>query len=145
MAAGNLSPRQKMIGMMYRVRTAMLALNVSKEILDAFVTVNNGLESTGQSFDKDIKQLYNKFDEKKSIDPLRVMNNWKKAQEARKISADLGQYLDQMKKQLLRESEGFKNHEEDTIHLAFVDGKERYDVTTNILCGQSEEGTDGQA
>lgn len=145
MAAGNLSPRQKMIGMMYLVLTAMLALNVSKEILDAFVTVNNGLETTGQSFDKDIKQLYNKFDEKKSIDPLRVMNNWKKAQEARKLSSDLAIYLDQMKKQLLRETEGFKNHEEDTIHLAYVEGKERYDISTNLLCGQSEEGTDGQA
>jgi gliding motility-associated protein GldM len=145
MAAGNLSPRQKMIGMMYLVLTAMLALNVSKEILDAFVTVNSGLETTGQSFDKDINQLYNKFDEKKSIDPLRVAAMWKKAQDARTLSKDLAAYLDELKKQLLRESEGYKNHEEDTIHLAFVDGKERYDVTTNILCGQSEDGTDGQA
>ncbi len=145
MAAGNLSPRQKMIGMMYLVLTAMLALNVSKEILDAFVTVNNGLETTGQSFDKDIKGLYAKFDEKKSIDPLRVMNNWKKAQEARNITNDITLYVDQMKKQLLRESEGYKHHEEDTVHLANVEGKERYDVTTNILCGQSEEGTDGTA
>ena len=45
---------------MYLVLTAMLALNVSKEILDAFVTVNNGLENTGTSFDKDIASLYAK-------------------------------------------------------------------------------------
>jgi hypothetical protein len=43
MASGKLSPRQKMINMMYLVLTALLALNVSKEILEAFVTVNNGL------------------------------------------------------------------------------------------------------
>jgi hypothetical protein len=35
-----------MINMMYLVLTALLALNVSKEILDSFVTVNNGLENT---------------------------------------------------------------------------------------------------
>lgn len=54
-----------MIAMMYLVLTAMLALNVSKEILDAFVTVNCGLENTGKSFDKDIATLYSKFEEKK--------------------------------------------------------------------------------
>src|SRR5574337_681307 len=129
MAAGKLSPRQKMIGMMYLVLTALLALNVAKEILDAFVTVNNGLENTSQSFTKDINALYAKFDEKKSIDPLRVTANWNKAQEARKMSKDFIQYITDLKKRLLRESEGFKNHEEDTLHLAYLDGKERFDVT----------------
>ncbi|MEN8787361.1 MAG: hypothetical protein ABF270_06040, partial [Flavobacteriales bacterium] len=40
MAGGKETPRQKMIGMMYLVLTAMLALNVSKSILDAFVTID---------------------------------------------------------------------------------------------------------
>jgi gliding motility-associated protein GldM len=145
MASGKQSPRQKMIAMMYLVLTAMLALNVSKEILDAFVTVNNGLETTGASFDKDIAQLYAKFDEKKSIDPLRVQAMWTKAQEAKKLSKDIGVYIEEMKKMLLRETEGYKHKEEDTIHLDYVEGKERYDVTTNILCGGDENGTDGQA
>ncbi len=134
-----------MISMMYLVLTAMLALNVSKEILDAFVTVNNGLENTARSFDKDIAQLYAKFDEKKSIDPLRVQAMWVKAQEAKKLSKEMGIYIEEMKKMLLRETEGYKNKEEDTIRLEYVEGKERYDVTTNILCGDSEDGSDGQA
>ena len=40
MAGGKETPRQKMIGMMYLVLTAMLALNVSKSILDAFITID---------------------------------------------------------------------------------------------------------
>ena len=40
MAGGKETPRQKMIGMMYLVLTAMLALNVSNSILDAFVTID---------------------------------------------------------------------------------------------------------
>ena len=40
------TPRQKMIGMMYLVLTALLALNVSKDILNAFVIVDNGLRKT---------------------------------------------------------------------------------------------------
>jgi gliding motility-associated protein GldM len=145
MAAGKLSPRQKMIGMMYLVLTALLALNVAREILDAFVTVNNGLENTSMSFDKDINALYAKFDEKKSIDPIRVTPNWTKAQAAKDKSKAMLDYLAALKKTLLRESEGFKNHEEDTIRLANVDGKERFDVTTRIMCGDAEDGTNGTA
>ncbi len=39
-----------MIGMMYLVLTAMLALNVSKEVLDAFTLVDGGLTVTIQNF-----------------------------------------------------------------------------------------------
>lgn len=42
------TPRQKMIGMMYLVLTAMLALNVSSEVLDAFAKVDKGLYKTNQ-------------------------------------------------------------------------------------------------
>jgi hypothetical protein len=42
MAHGKETPRQKMIGMMYLVLTAMLALNVAKEVLDAFTLVDGG-------------------------------------------------------------------------------------------------------
>jgi gliding motility-associated protein GldM len=44
-------PRQKMINIMYLVLTALLALNVSAEILNAFKTVNNSLETSSTSLD----------------------------------------------------------------------------------------------
>jgi gliding motility-associated protein GldM len=134
-----------MIGMMYLVLTALLALNVSKEILDAFVTINAGLENTGSSFDKDIAGLYARFDEKKSVDPLRVTPNWEKAQQAKAKSKEINQYIDLLKKQLIRETEGFVNHEEDTARLMYVDGKDNYDVSTEIMIGQSEDGSSGEA
>jgi hypothetical protein len=49
MAGGKLPPRQKMIGMMYLVLTALLAMNVSKEIINAFVVMNTGLEKTNNN------------------------------------------------------------------------------------------------
>ena len=61
MAGGKETPRQKMIGMMYLVLTALLALNVSKEILDAFITINNGLETTLVTFDGKLKGQYQNF------------------------------------------------------------------------------------
>lgn len=46
MAGGKETPRQKMIGMMYLVLTALLALNVSKQILKGFVTVDENIEKS---------------------------------------------------------------------------------------------------
>jgi hypothetical protein len=51
MAGGKLSPRQKMINLMYLVFIAMLALNMSKEVLTAFGNINADLEEANQTFD----------------------------------------------------------------------------------------------
>ena len=80
MAGGKLSPRQKMINMMYLVLTALLALNVSKEVLNSFFEVNKGIERTTTNFDLKNGDTYADFDnaattpiEKKVLDkPLRL-------------------------------------------------------------------------
>ena len=48
MASGKLSPRQKMINMMYLVLLALLAMNVSAEILDAFEQIKEKLDTSAQ-------------------------------------------------------------------------------------------------
>ena len=50
-------PRQKMINIMYLVLTALLALNVSSEILNAFKTVNRSLENTNKTVNLSTKRL----------------------------------------------------------------------------------------
>ena len=50
MAGYKETPRQKMIAMMYLVLTALLALNVSADILNAFTIVNEGMEQTNTNF-----------------------------------------------------------------------------------------------
>ena len=49
MAGGKETPRQKMIGMMYLVLTALLALNVSKTILDAFVAIEENIQVANET------------------------------------------------------------------------------------------------
>ena len=66
MAGQKLSPRQRMIGMMYLVLTALLALNVSKEIINAFVTLNEGLEITVKNLTGKNNEAYDTF--KKSME-----------------------------------------------------------------------------
>ncbi|MBT6438950.1 MAG: gliding motility protein GldM, partial [Flavobacteriales bacterium] len=50
MGGGKETPRQKMVGLMYLVLMALLAMNVSKSILKAFVLIDTGLETTNHHF-----------------------------------------------------------------------------------------------
>ena len=79
-------PRQKMINMMYLVLTALLALNVSAEILNAFKTVNNSLvQSNGVVSDKN-QIIYDAFaKEEKEAQTMERAKVWgPKADEVRK-------------------------------------------------------------
>lgn len=143
MASAKDTPRQKMIGMMYLVLTALLALNVSKDILDAFVVVNNGLENTNINFTDRNDGLYAMFDLAKSVDPVRVTPNWKLAQDVKKRSLALTDYIDKLQKELIAKTEGVTQSVADTIQLANIDGKDKYDTPTNILIGNSEDGSAG--
>ena len=71
--AGNhpseLSPRQRMINMMYLVLTALLALNVSKEVLDSFFEVNKCVVSTTTNFNNKNAETYAAFDNAASNNP----------------------------------------------------------------------------
>src|SRR5690554_8090680 len=66
MAGGKETPRQKMIGMMCLVLTALLALNVSKEIIAAFVTINDKLDQSGEVIDNATITTYGTFDSKRA-------------------------------------------------------------------------------
>ncbi|PKR80557.1 hypothetical protein CW751_09285 [Brumimicrobium salinarum] len=81
MAGGKETPRQKMIGMMYLVLTALLALNVSKEIIAAFVTINDKLDASGEVIDNATKSTYGTFEAKRAAilaekGDLKVINLW---------------------------------------------------------------------
>ena len=66
MGGGKETPRQKMIGLMYLVLMALLAMNVSKEIINAFVTLNNKLESSIEQVESFNVKLSDEFATKAS-------------------------------------------------------------------------------
>lgn len=137
MAGFKETPRQKMIGMMYLVLTALLALNVSKDIINAFVTVNESMEETNQNFDKKLNETYTNF-EKQSVIGGPVAQEWyKKALEAKKLSHDLVNYLEKLKIELLIFSD--RNIKDpsmaDTISLRNVQAKDNFDDPTRFFLG----------
>lgn len=143
MASAKETPRQKMIGMMYLVLTALLALNVSKDILDAFVIVNKGLENSNINFQERNEQLYAQFEIAKAVDPVKVTPSWELAQKIRKQSAEITGYIDKLQKRLVEETEGLEKTVADTLQMENIEGKDSYDRPTYIMIGDSEDGSDG--
>jgi|SRR5688572_2418819 len=99
-------PRQKMINMMYLVLTALLALNVSSEILNAFKTVNNSLEETNRVVNQSTTDVMTSLQEKLQ-DPgtAEKANTWyPKAQQVQKLTAELNNYIQHLKDTILSEA-----------------------------------------
>lgn len=101
MAGGKLSPRQKMIGMMYLVLTALLAMNVSKDILNAFVTVNDGLEKTKNNFKDKNDDQYARFEASYNENQDKVGKYWNNAKKVREEANQVVNYIDQIKVEII--------------------------------------------
>ena len=99
-------PRQKMINMMYLVLTALLALNVSVEVLNAFRTVNHSIEKSNLVIDAKNKMTYDAFTaELKDQQTMAKAKVWAPpATQVQKLSVALTSYLDGLKEKLITES-----------------------------------------
>ena len=119
-------PRQKMINMMYLVLTALLALNVSNEVLEAFKTVDKSIVTSNASLDTKNQVIYKAFsDEMKDAQTKAKAEFWApKADKVKQLSADLSSYLESMKLKLKQESglkkddKGVEEFKEDDLDAA---------------------------
>lgn len=104
MAGGKETPRQKMIGMMYLVLTALLALNVSSAVLEKFIFINGTLEELVQ---ENIQQNANTITgiqstvQEKGNRPADV-KALDKAKEVRKLTTELLSNMENLKKQMIQ-------------------------------------------
>jgi hypothetical protein len=161
MAGGKETPRQKMIGMMYLVLTALLALNVSKSILDAFVAIEENTQKSniaqldrGNGFKGDVTS---EISTTKGPDNALKLKKLKKIlaqmEEVDKITATMIQDIDKIKIEILKESgedvAKMKPNDEETImwakgdgckparmHLMAVQAKDQYDIPMHHIVGE---------
>jgi gliding motility-associated protein GldM len=125
-----------MINMMYLVLTALLALNVSAEILNAFKTVDRSLMIASGVAEQKNEEIFKSFKAKLEDPTTREKAAiWEpKAQQARKLSDELYNYIEGLKLELKKES-GLKT----------VDGKEEFkeddlDAATRLLVEDAPNG-----
>ena len=101
MAGGNISPRQKMINMMYLVLTALLALNVSKEVLNSFFEVNKGITRSTVNFNAKNGDTYAAFDAAAEVNPVKAGPFREQAYSVKSEADKLVSFLQEMKYNLV--------------------------------------------
>ena len=103
MAGGKLTPRQKMINLMYLVLTAMLALNVSSEILHAFKTINQSISSSNVSIQDKNQRIYDGLQKlaEDNVKGEKAKPYYDKAMQAKQASQELVDYLETWKTRII--------------------------------------------
>lgn len=151
MAGGKETPRQKMIGMMYLVLTALLALNVSKEIIAAFVTLDEKLNASVSLIEGNNGVVYEGFREKElslkqTKGDLTTLLIWKgKAEGLQKETASIIGFLNRECSDMLKEAEKVDWFDPKDVDkdgnitklrtLREVQSMDNYDIPTNMFIG----------
>lgn len=100
------TPRQKMIGMMYLVLTAMLALNVSSEVLDAFAKVDKGLYKTNQIVKSKNNEIISALEQAYADNPVKVKPFLDSAKKVRESTKQIVDYIKKDKEDIVRYKDG---------------------------------------
>jgi len=145
MAGGKETPRQKMIGMMYLVLTALLALNVSKDILNAFIVVEDGIVKTNQNFDSKNQSTYNAFSVAMLSDSVKAKPFSDSAKKVKQLSLEMDKFIKDLKTDLYMNVEDVPRNIADTMTITTLNSKDNYDKPTHFLIGENPEKATGKA
>lgn len=122
-----LSPRQKMINLMYIVLTAMLALNVSSDVLDGFTQVEDGLSRTNATIDRRNAAIYAELKQLAAENPAKMAPWIAKADSIRRESSQLYMFVDSLKRAVVYEADGATGSLED------INNREDLDAASVVM------------
>lgn len=133
-------PRQLMINLMYLVLTAMLALNVSAEIINAFFLIDRGITGSNNVFDTSNKSAFEVLSKNAEQDLSKYQKLVDAAKEVSAISKDFHSYVDGLRESMVTMTNGYYPAD-DKDHPGFPKGYKDKDVTTRVLVeeGKGEE------
>ena len=149
-----------MIGMMYLVLTALLALNISKEVLNGFVKVENSLRTTQGTLNAKVNETSTELETKYLQNQEKVKPFYDKAQQVNASSAELISYITEMKARVMAASAGDyddagelavgnyigkdENGMDTVLNLALIPIKDEYqNLTTFVGMAEPKEPLEG--
>lgn len=134
MAHGKETPRQKMIGMMYLVLTALLALNVAAEVLNAFSVIDESLRKSTENTVNKNGEIYTKFNAAMKENPTKT-KPWKdKADQVNIKATELVDYIQELKVKIVQTVEGPQGDPNN------VEKKDDINVPGQIMITEKENG-----
>ncbi|HTM97665.1 MAG TPA: gliding motility protein GldM [Pedobacter sp.] len=133
MAGGRETTRQKMINIMYLVLLAMLALNVSDTILNAFKNINDSLDASKTNVSSSTDQMFSAFQNTELKNkPERAKPIWEKAQKARAYVTELNKEIERLKEEFKVAGDGISEETGDFVL------RDNQDIANNIMINKKE-------
>jgi gliding motility-associated protein GldM len=141
MGHGKETPRQKMIGMMYLVLMAMLALNVSNEVLNAFAVLDSGLNSTKVTLEQTNEQVLSNFELENSVNPGKVGPWFEKARSVQEQADSIVEFIQNKKIDILKiakeDPEIYKDPHH--IHNELIKAKDNTEAPALVMIGDNDD------
>ncbi|MCF8422810.1 MAG: hypothetical protein K9H41_00560 [Bacteroidia bacterium] len=120
--------------MMYLVLTALLAMNISKQVLKGYIAVNESMEASKENLKENNNRILEAF--KASIDGnAGAKPYYDQVLITRKSIQETFDYVDNLKAEVAKVTEGYKDVKGDTLNLKHMEKMSDYDLATNILVG----------
>lgn len=113
MSEKGLSPRQKMINLMYLFLTALLAINVSAEILNAFIVIDKSIRKSTESINDKNEILYKFFEQAYKDNPKKVEKWYNFSKELKQKTQELDSVIQEYKWKLVKTADGPEGNIED--------------------------------
>lgn len=129
-----------MINMMYLVLTAMLALNVSWEVLQAFVNMEEGFQQTMRIVREDNHKAFLRFREIAKEQPLKADSLMQLAAKVKERTEILYRFIDSLKLEIVHKSEGDKSKAiiDGEIRAKLIENLDDTDSGSRVLVGSEE-------
>ncbi len=122
-----ISPRQKMINLMYVVLMAMLALNVSTEVLNGFSLVDEGLLRSTNNSARSNKAVYDDFEAQMKANPQKVKAWFDKAQSVKAMSDSLYNFAQHLKEAIVRDADG------EDFDMNNIEAKDNLEAASHVM------------
>ncbi|MDO5761191.1 MAG: gliding motility protein GldM [Bacteroidales bacterium] len=122
-----LTPRQKMINLMYVVLMAMLALNVSSDVLIGFSLVDEGLNRSKENSAAQNDAIYKELEAAMKQNPEKTRQWYEKAQQVRKMSDSLYTFAEDLKWEIARQADG------KDADLNDIKGRDNLEAATHVM------------
>jgi len=133
MAGGRETTRQRMINIMYLVLLAMLALNVSDTILNAFKNINDSLDASRSNVSSGLDQLFSAFQNTELKNkPERAKPLWDKANQAKAYAEELNKEIQRLKDEFKTAGGGISEETGDFVL------RENMDIAQDIMINKKE-------
>ncbi len=133
MAGGKQTPRQKLIGLMYLIFLALMALNVSVEVLDSFPLIDRGIQETNKNFEMKVDMIYDDFNAQvQNFSKEHVSPYHEQALYIRERADSLVSYIMTNRTLMISMQNNISFEEADTLDLIDLRQKDNYTRSTRF-------------